>query len=94
MLTASKKSKLQVALKAYSKKYLHGKMTELDESGTRLMINTFLTDVLGFVPIEEVKTEYMIRGTYADYVVQTKGERQFLVEVKALSFNLSDKHLR
>ena len=36
----------------------------------------------------------MIRGTYADYVVQSKGDRHFLVEVKALSLNLSDKHLR
>jgi hypothetical protein len=94
MLTTSKKTKLLLAVKAYNKKYLHGKMTELDESGTRLMINSFLTDVLGFMPIEEVKTEYMIRGTYADYVIQTKDVRQFLVEVKALSFALSDKHLR
>lgn len=94
MLTTSKKTKLLHAVKGYNKKYLHGKMTELDESGTRLMINSFLTDVLGFIPIEEVKTEYMIRGTYADYVIQTKAVRQFLVEVKALSFALSDKHLR
>jgi len=82
------------ALKAYTKKYLHGKMLELDESGTRLMINSFLTDVLCFAPIDEVKTEYMIKGTYADYVIQVKEVRQFLVEVKALSYNLSEKHLR
>ena len=93
MLTNSKKTKLLNNLKIYSRKYLN-KMTELDESGTRLMVNHFLTEVLGFIPIEEVKTEYMIRGTYADYVIQCKGERQFLVEVKALSFNLSEKHLR
>jgi Type I restriction enzyme R protein N terminus (HSDR_N) len=93
MLTSSKKAKLLNNLKVYSKKYLN-KMTELDESGTRLMVNHFLTEVLGFIPIEEVKTEYMIRGTYADYVIQCKAERQFLVEVKALSFALSEKHLR
>lgn len=94
MLSKSKKSKLFAALKVYSKKFLHNKVTELDESGTRLMINSFLTDVLGYMPIEEVKTEYMIRGTYADYVVQIKGTQHFLVEVKALSLQLSDKHLR
>jgi hypothetical protein len=94
MLTSAKKEKLLYALKSYSKRFLNGKMTELDESGTRLMVNTFLTDVLGYIPIEEVKTEYMIRGTYADYVVQLGGVRHFLVEVKALSFVLSDKHLR
>lgn len=94
MLNKSKQTKLQAALKGYCKKYLHGKLVDLDESGTRLMINAFLTEVLGFAPIEEVKTEYMIRGTYADYMIQTKGVRHFLVEVKALSLQLSDKHLR
>lgn len=94
MLTASKKAKMLNALKAYKKKFLDLNLSELDESGTRLMINHFLSDVLGFLPIEEIKTEYMIKGTYADYVVQTKGIRNFLVEVKALSYDLSDKHLR
>lgn len=94
MLTKSKKTKLLKQLKSYNKKFLRSKRDELDESGTRLMINSFLTDVLGFIAIDEVKTEYMIRGTYADYVVQTKGVRHFLVEVKSLSLALSAKHLR
>ncbi len=94
MLTPAKKTKLLLALKTYSKKYLQGNITELDESGTRLMINDFLYSVLGFTPIEEIKTEYIIKGTYADYVIQMKGVRQFLVEVKALSLVLSEKHLR
>ncbi|MES2141188.1 MAG: hypothetical protein V4511_15885 [Bacteroidota bacterium] len=94
MLNKNKQTKLFNSLKKYSKQYLNKKLIELDESGTRLMVNSFLTDVLGFIPIDEIKTEYMIRGTYADYVIQIKGNRKFLVEVKALSFNLSDKHLR
>jgi hypothetical protein len=94
MLTPAKQTKLFEALKKYSKKYLNGKLTELDESGTRLMINEFLMDVLGYAPIEEIRTEYMIKGTYADYVIQLKGVRHFLVEVKALSINLSEAHLR
>ncbi|HAU40115.1 MAG: stress protein, tellurium resistance TerD [Candidatus Peregrinibacteria bacterium GW2011_GWF2_43_17] len=94
MLTSSKKKKLLSALRSYHKKYLSDKFADLDESGTRLMINMFLTDILGYASIEEIKTEYMIRGTYADYVIQVKGERSFLVEVKAFSLNLSDKHLR
>lgn len=94
MLTSTKQKKITDALKKYSKKYLSGKITELDESGTRLMINEFLSDVLGYAPIEEIKTEYAIKGTYADYVIQLKGVRHFLVEVKAFSLNLSDSHLR
>lgn len=94
MLTTSKKAKMLNALKAYKKKFLDLNLSELDESGTRLMINHFLSDVLGYTPIEEIKTEYMIKGTYADYVIQTNGIRHFLVEVKALSLQLSEKHLR
>lgn len=94
MLNANKKQRLIASIKAYQKKYFSKKLDDLDESGTRLLINELLSEILCFQTIEEIKTEYMIRGTYADYVVQTKGDRHFLVEVKALSLNLSDKHLR
>ena len=94
MLTASKQQKLLTAIKAYRKEFLEGGRKELDESGTRIMINRFLSDVLGYKQLEEIKTEYMIKGTYADYVIQVNTKRHFLVEVKALSFQLSEKHLR
>ena len=94
MLSTSKQRQLLSSLKDYHKQYLKKLNPDLDESGTRLMINAFLTAVLDYAPIEEVKTEYMIRGTYADYVIQLKNARHFLVEVKALGFDLSEKHLR
>ncbi len=94
MLTALKQQKLLTSLKSYRKDFLDGGLKELDESGTRLMINRFLSDVLGYKQLEEIKTEYMIKGTYADYVIQVNKIRHFLVEVKALSFQLSEKHLR
>lgn len=92
MLTTIKKEKMSNALKNYCKKYLG--YTELDESGTRLMINAFLHEILGYTPLDEIKTEYMIKGTYADYMIQLDKTRHFLVEVKAFSLKLSDKHLR
>lgn len=94
MLNVNKKQKLISSIKTYQRKYFSKKLDDLDESGTRLLINELLSEVLCYQTIEEIKTEYMIRGTYADYVIQTKGDRHFLVEVKALSLNLSDKHLR
>jgi len=94
MLTALKQQKLLSSLKAYRKEFLDSGLKELDESGTRIMINRFLSDVLGYKQLEEIKTEYMIKGTYADYVIQIDKTRHFLVEVKALSFELSEKHLR
>jgi hypothetical protein len=94
MISSSKSEKMLLGLKDYKKRYLTKNLSELDESGTRIMINTFLTTILGFQELEEIKTEYMIKGTYADYMVQIGGKRHFLVEVKAFSIDLSDKHLR
>lgn len=94
MITSSKSDKMLLALKDYKKRYLTKAIGDLDESGTRIMINTFLTSILGYQELEEIKTEYMIKGTYADYIVQIAGKRHFLVEVKAFSIDLSDKHLR
>lgn len=94
MLTTTKKTKMLNALKTYKKSYLDKKYDDLDESATRVMVNHLLSEVLGFKMIDEIKTEYMIRGTYADYVVQMKGVRHFLVEVKALGLDLNEKHLR
>ena len=94
MISSSKSDKMLLALKDYKKRYLTKNLSDLDESGTRIMINTFLTTILGFQELEEIKTEFMIKGTYADYMVQTGGTRHFLVEVKAFSIDLSDKHLR
>lgn len=94
MISAGKSSKMLQSLKDYKKRYLSKNISDLDESGTRIMINTFLTSILGYQELEEIKTEYMIKGTYADYIVQIGGKRHFLVEVKAFSIDLSDKHLR
>ncbi len=93
MLSATKSRKMLAAIKDYRKKYLSKDIAELDESGTRIMINAFLTSILGYRELEEVKTEYMIKGTYADYIIQIGGQRHFLVEVKAYSLDLSGKHL-
>jgi hypothetical protein len=94
MLSNQKLLKFTQSIKDYKKKFLDKPLGELDESGTRLLINHFLTEILGYETLSEVKTEYMIKGTYADYVVQIGGKRHFLVEVKALSLNLSANHLR
>lgn len=94
MISTSKSEKMLIALKDYKKRYLVRAIADLDESGTRIMINNFLSSILGYQELEEIKTEYMIKGTYADYIVQIGGKQHFLVEVKAYSIDLSDKHLR
>ena len=77
MLTKLKHQKFTQSIKDYKKKFLDKPLGDLDESGTRLLINHFLTEMLGYETLTEVKTEYLIKGTYADYVIQIGGKRHF-----------------
>jgi len=58
------------------------------------MTNYFLTDILGYKELDEIKTEHRIRSEYADYVVQLKRKKHFVVEVKSIDLDLNEKHLR
>jgi len=81
-------------LKVYKRKYLRKEFSAVDESATRIMINYFLTEILGYRELEEIKTEYRIRQEYADYVVQLKRKKHFVVEVKSIDIDINEKHLR
>ena len=95
MSTEHQRMQLEKHLREYRKKYLgKGHATDMNESGTRISVNEFLQDVLGYTFGDEIKTEYAIKGEYADYVVQLKRKKHFIVEVKAMEIDLSDKHLR
>jgi hypothetical protein len=95
MATEHQREQLEKQLRAYRKKYLgKGKTSDMNESGTRISVNEFLQDVLGYQFGDEIKTEYAIKGEYADYVVQLKRKKNFVVEVKAMDIDLSERHLR
>lgn len=94
MATENQLNNFRNKLKEYKKRYLRKEFTKLDESATRIMTNYFLTDILGYKELEEIKTEYRVRSEYADYVVQVKRKKHFVVEVKSIDIDLSEKHLR
>lgn len=81
-------------LREYRKKYLRKEFAEIDESATRIMVNSFLCDVLGYEELIDIKTEYRIRDTYADYVIQTARKKNIIVEVKAMQLDLNQRHIR
>lgn len=94
MATEKQLSDLHEKLKTYKRKYLKKEFSDLDESATRIMTNSFLCDVLGYQELTEVKTEYRIRSEYADYVIQLKRKKHFVVEVKSIELDINVKHLR
>ena len=94
MLTTLQRKDFVSELRKYKRKYLKEKYLELKEPATRLMINSFLTDVLNYVELDDIKTEFPIKGTYADYVIQLDKKQQIVIEVKAIQIDLNEKHIR
>jgi hypothetical protein len=94
MATELQLKSLTKSLKEYRHHYLLKDHEGLDESATRILVNYLLTNVLGYEELEEVKTEYEIKGSYADYVVQLKRNKCFVVEVKSIGINLNEGHIR
>lgn len=95
MATDFQEKACEKALREYRKKFLTKKENlNADESTARLMVNSFLNSVLGYTLIDEIKTEHMIRGTYVDYVIQLNKKIHFVIEAKATSIDLNDRHLK
>lgn len=94
MATEKQLADLKEKLKTYKRKYIKKEFSNLDESATRIMTNSFLCEILGYQELTEVKTEYRIRSEYADYVVQLKRKKHFVVEVKSIELDINEKHLR
>jgi len=94
MATENQLKTLREQLKIYKRKYLRKEFTTLNEADTRIMTNSFLTEILGYRELEEIKTEYRIKSEYADYVIQLKRKKHFVVEVKSIELDLNEKHLR
>jgi predicted type IV restriction endonuclease len=94
MATENQLSTLKDGLKDYKRRYLRKEFASLDESATRIMTNSFLSELLGYQELVEIKTEYRIRSEYADYVVQLKRKKHFVVEVKSIELDINEKHLR
>jgi predicted type IV restriction endonuclease len=94
MPTQFQEKTVEKALRDYRKRYLTKSNMDADEATARIMINNFLSSVLGYQETIDIRTEYAIKGTYADYVIQLNKKIQFVVEAKAVSIDLNDKHLK
>lgn len=94
MATENQINGLKEQVKVYKRKYLRKEFNTLNEADTRIMTNSLLTEVLGYRELDEIKTEYRIKSEYADYVIQLKRKKHFVVEVKSIELDLNERHLR
>lgn len=63
------------------------------ESDTRMIVSSIVSDALGWDAFDNLTGEYRIKGSFADFVLRRDGKHFVIIEVKAISSRLSDKHL-
>jgi predicted type IV restriction endonuclease len=63
------------------------------ESDTRMIVSSIVSEVLGWDAFDNLTGEYRIKGSFADFVIRKDNRHFIIIEVKAISSKLSDKHL-
>lgn len=86
--------RLTVAVPKFKKILTKAKERDVNESDTVTIITDMLEEVFGFDKYSEITREYAIQGTYCDLAIKTGKRIEYLIEVKAIGLNLSDKHLK
>jgi predicted type IV restriction endonuclease len=63
------------------------------ESDTRMIVSSIVSDVLGWDAFDNLTGEYRIKGNFADFVIRRDNKNFVIIEVKAITLKLSEKHL-
>ena len=72
--------------KAYSR--------DINEADTVAIVKDMLCDIFGYDRYEEITSEYAIRNTYCDLAIKIDDSVYYLIEVKSISTDLKEQHLR
>lgn len=88
------RDRVRVSLKKYLKPLQELVARDANEGDTRLLITDLLCDALGYDKYEDLTTEYMVRGEFADYGVRIDKQMAAFIEVKRATTTLGVKHLR
>src|SRR4030042_3659119 len=67
---------------------------DINEADTVEIVGDILSDIFGFDKYSEVTREYSIRRTFCDFAVKIDNSVKYLIEVKAISSELRETHLR
>jgi predicted type IV restriction endonuclease len=86
------KDLIRKGLQAYLPHVSHALEKNQNESGTRMILDRLLQDVLGY-RMEEIKNEESIKGKKADYVLSVKEDDVIIIEAKRINSSLNDRHI-
>lgn len=68
--------------------------SDVNEADTVIIVSDMLSDIFGFDKYTELTSEYAIRNTYCDLAVKVDNDVKYLIEVKSISIDLKETHLR
>jgi hypothetical protein len=84
---------IKKALQQFTQIFQDGRQRDINEADTVMYLTKFFTDVLGYDLFSEITKEFQIRDRYCDIAVKVQGQVRFLVESKASSLSLADRHI-
>jgi hypothetical protein len=88
------RERVKGGIKKYSTHIADLGARDANEGDTRLMITDFLCDVLGYDKYNDLTTEKMVKGEFADYGIRLDNEMVGFIEVKRAKTKLGEKQLR
>ncbi|MBI3676189.1 MAG: type I restriction enzyme HsdR N-terminal domain-containing protein [Proteobacteria bacterium] len=80
-------------VKKFQKTLVDATKRDVNESDTALIIAEMIAEIMGYKKLEEITSEYAVRGNYADLAVKVGNDVRFLIEVKAANTELKESHV-
>lgn len=87
------KDRVAKGLRKYKSVAQKARTNAAKESDTRMIVSSVISDALGWDAFDNLTGEYRIKGSFADFVIRKDGKHFAIVEVKAISIKLGEKHL-
>lgn len=84
---------IKKGLKGFHPHLLEAREKGLKEAETQLRVIGFLQQVLCYDPMSEIALESVVNDRRADIALKIDGKIQLLIEVKAASIDLKEKHI-
>jgi hypothetical protein len=91
---AKDKEALKAHIKKSAKSLLALKERDAVEADTRTFVTDLLVDGLGYDKYEDLTAEYQVKGEFADIGIRVDKKLLAFVEIKRVTQDLKDQHLR
>jgi predicted type IV restriction endonuclease len=93
-VTAKVADRIRAALKRFQPILSSAKARDVNESDTVVLVTDLLQYLFGYDKYSEITSEHMIRSTFCDLAVNLENSLAFLIEVKAIGYELKDNHVK